>query len=79
MSITAAPKATDLVKSHLAEAVKQYIVYDGSGRMIEVYSARTDAIDAESCGKTEYVYDGATTRVIKMKESLSAWDSTWDV
>jgi hypothetical protein len=79
MAVTGSPKATDLVKSHLAEAVKQYIVYDVSGRMIEVYSARTDAEHGESCGKTEYGYDAATTRVIKMKESLSAWDSSWDL
>ena len=79
MALPHSPKATDLVKSHLAEAVKQYLVYDGFGRMIEVYTALTEAQNGEQCGKTTYEYNGGTTQVIKMKEELATWDSTWDI
>lgn len=72
-------KASDLVKTHIAEAIKQYFEYDGSDRMVVVYSASTGALHGESCGKTEYAYDGGSTRVIKMKESLATWDEAWDI
>lgn len=73
------PSATDFVESHAREAIKQYIVYDGSGRMTETYTALTNAKDGDQCMKTQYAYDGATTRVIQMKESLTTWDSSWDI
>jgi len=44
-----------------------------------VYTAPTGATDTTPCSKTQYVYDGATTKVVKMKESISAWDSDWDI
>ena len=71
-------KASDLVKSHLAEAIKQHIVYDGSERMSIVYTALAGALDGDQCGKTTYQYDGASTRVTGMKEELDVWDSAWD-
>ena len=73
------PSASHLLKSHLNEAVKQYIVYDGTGRMIETYTALTNAIHGAVAEKTTYGYSGATTRVIKMKEEVSTWDSAWDI
>lgn len=72
-------KATDLVKVHGSEAVKQYITYDGSNRMEFVYTATAEAGHGDRCGVTQYAYDAASTRVVKMKESLGVWDSSWDV
>lgn len=72
-------KATDFVLSHQKEAVKQYIAYDGSSRMEYNYVALADAAHGEPCMVTQYVYDGASARVIKTKESLSTWNSAWDV
>lgn len=70
---------TDFIGPHGKEAVKQYIVYDGFLRMSETYVAMTDAAHGDRCLKTEYVYAGNSTRIIKMKESLGIWDSAWDV
>jgi len=61
------------------EPVKTYAVYDGSGRLEELYEARANARNGDPCFKTEYAYDGATSRVIKMQESNSTWDSSWDI
>lgn len=72
-------KPTDFVLPHAKEAVKMYIVYDGSNRMVETYTAIYDAVDGQQCLKTEYAYDGASTRITKMQESLSNWDESWDI
>jgi hypothetical protein len=61
------------------EYIKSYIEYDGSARMVAVYEARANAADGDPCLKTEYQYDGATTRIQKMHESEDEWDATWDV
>lgn len=72
-------KATDFVKTHIAEAIKQRFVYDGSDRMTDVYSASTDAKHGEACSHTQYEYVGTSGRVEKMKETMSTWDSSWDI
>ncbi len=71
-------RASDLVKSHIAEAIKQHFVYDGVDRMIEVYTALSGAEDGADCGKCTYAYDGSSTRITGMKEELSTWDEAWD-
>jgi hypothetical protein len=59
--------------------VKQYIVYDGSGRMTDVYTAHTNAITGTPCTRTRYSYDGTSSRVEKRKEQDATWDATWDI
>lgn len=73
------PSASHLLKTHAHEAVKQYIVYDGQGRMLTTYTALTNAAHGAVAEKTTYVYDGGSTRVIFMKEEIDAWDSAWDL
>ncbi len=67
------------IKTGRNDLLKQYIEYDGSSRMEYVYEARTAAKHGEACMKTQYVYDGASSRISKMKETTSTWDSDWDV
>lgn len=74
-----APIASDLIKPHAHEAVKQYIEYDGFNRMSAVYVASAYAEDGDAAMKTEYVYVADSSRVVKMKESLTTWDSAWDI
>lgn len=71
--------ATDMIGPHGKEAVKQYVVFDVSFRMVATYVALTDAVHGAVCLKTEYAYDGNSSRIIKMKESLATWDSAWDI
>lgn len=72
-------KASDLVSSHLKEAVKTYSVFDASQRLEYFYVANVDASHGEICMVTQYAYDGTSTRVQKQKEDKATWDSSWDI
>lgn len=67
------------VKTHSLENIKQYLTYDGSSRMEYVYEARANAAHGDPCLKTQYAYDGVSTRIIKMKETEATWDSSYDI
>jgi hypothetical protein len=74
---------TENKRAHLIseahEFVKQYIAYDGSSRAEYIYVAPVDATNGTPCSVTRYVYDGISSRVLKMKEYQSTWNSTWDI
>jgi len=71
---------TNLLKTGKHGLIKSYITYDASSRMEYVYEAAAEAIDGQTCLRTQYVYSGVSTRVIKMKETASIWVSaTMDV
>lgn len=70
---------TEQLLTHAKELIKQYLVYDGNGRMVETYVAKTEEVDNGVCLKTTYEYDGTSTRIIKMKEENAVWDATWDI
>lgn len=67
------------IKTSRNQFIKTWHVYDGSFRLTDTYEVATDAVNGTPCFHTEYVYDGASTRIIKTKESRDVWDSTWDV
>lgn len=70
----------EILKTTRFNGLKQYIAYDGTNRMEYVYEAGTEAIDGAPCIRTQYVYDGASNRIIKMKETVSVWVSaTMDI
>lgn len=71
--------ASDFIRPHQKEAVKQYIVYDGLDRMEYHYVATVDADHGDKCLGTQYAYDGTSGRVVKVKEFITTWDSTWDI
>lgn len=73
------PNVDGYVKTHSSENIKVYITYDGSDRMEYVYEARANAQHGEKCLKTQYTYVTGTTRVEKMKETETEWDSSWDI
>lgn len=68
-----------LLKTGFKEPIKTYITYDVSNRMEFIYEASSDAIDGAPCIVTQYAYDGGSTRIEKSKESVGAWDSSWDI
>lgn len=70
---------TDYIRTHQEEATKEYIAYDGDGRMTATYVASYAAEHGDPCLKTTYAYDGSSTRIQKRKESVDAWDSSWDI
>lgn len=69
----------DYLRSIMHEAMKMYRTYDGTNRLQYQYEAPTPALHGDPCMRTEYVYDGTSTRVIKLKETIQTWDSSWDV
>ena len=70
---------TNLLKSGRDSQIKSYITYDGSSRMEYVYEAHTDAINGAPCLVTQYSYDGVSTRIQKMKETVGTWSSAYDI
>lgn len=72
-------QADETLETLKKEAIKIYRVYDGSGRCTESYEAPAHAIEGGPCLKTVYVYDGATTRVLKMRETFTSWQAAWDI
>lgn len=70
---------TNLLKSHAHEMVKSHTVYDLTLRATVTYTAITNAPDGAPCLKTQYAYDGASSRITDRKESQGVWDSDWDV
>ena len=71
--------ADELLQALGKEILKVYRVYDGSNRCTESYEAFANAVNGGPCLKTEYVYDGATTNVVKLLESMAVWSSAWDI
>lgn len=66
-------KVKDFLQSIRNEPVKMYRSYDGSNRVQYQYEAITHAKDGDPCMRSEYVYDGVSTRVVKMKETIDVW------
>jgi hypothetical protein len=70
---------TSQLKTNLHELTKSYAVYDISSRISELYEARTNAGHGDPCIKTTLTYVGLTLRVLKRKEEISTWDSSYDI
>ena len=69
----------EFIKTGTSEYIKQFLTYDGQSRMEFVYEARANASHGEPCPVTQYVYDGLSNRVTKMKETQGVWDSSYDI
>ncbi len=75
---------TDTPADLLLEALDKEVMkvkrfYDGSNRLITQYEAFANSINNQVCLRTDYTYVGVTTSVDAMKESLSQWNSAWDI
>ena len=71
--------ADELLQALGKEVLKLHRVYDGSNRLIEQYETFANTVDNGVALKTTYTYDGASERVVGMKEELATWDSAWDI
>lgn len=72
-------KPRDFIASGQFEAIKMYITYDVNGRMEFVYSCNKEVPDQGPCLVTQYVYDGVSSRVIKMRESIGVWLAAYEI
>lgn len=66
-------KVADFLKSIKNEPLKLYRVYDVNNRVQYQYETITHMEDGGPCMRTEYEYDGTSSRVIKMKETIDTW------
>jgi hypothetical protein len=69
----------DIIKQLREECLKEYRVYDDTFRPLAIYQAHTDCEHGEPCMKTSYIYAGSSGRIVKKKEEIVPWDSSWDV
>ncbi len=70
---------TNFIKTLREGYLKSHITYDVQGRMEFVYEAHTDAKDQDKCLITQYVYHLLTTNIVKMKESVGTWLSSYNI
>lgn len=71
--------ATELLRSHEREQVKQHIVFDSQDRPKYVFTTYIGAADGDPCLVTEYVYrDATSTQVMDRQERTYRWKSAWD-
>lgn len=66
-------QVTSMLTSLKNELKKEYMELDGSDRTIAIYQAPLHVKDGEDCLKTELVYFGTTSIVIKSKETIGTW------
>lgn len=70
---------TAILQTLKNELLKSYAEYDVSGILTSLYEAVAHAKDGEKCLRTDYEYAPGSSRVVKRKESLASWDSSWDL
>jgi hypothetical protein len=71
--------ADELLQTLGREIIKVHREYDGSNRLQYNYEALANAANGGPAIKTTYTYDGASERVVGMKEELATWNSAWDI
>jgi hypothetical protein len=71
--------ATELLRSHEREQVKQHVVFDAQDRPKYVFTAVISAGDGDPCLVMEYVYRSPTsTQIMDRQERTYLWKSAWD-
>jgi hypothetical protein len=71
--------ATELLKSHAHEQVKQHIVLDSQSRPKFVFTTYVGAVEGDPCMVDEYIYANATsTQVINRQERVYKWKAAWE-
>ena len=79
IDISEVKTATELLKTHEHEQVKQYVITDAQGRDKFNFTTYIGAKEGDPCLVTEYVYiNGTTTRVKARQERVYKWKAIWD-
>ncbi len=75
----AAQSNKEIITAIREEALKEFRVYDANNRIDRIYQAPTSARHGDSCLMTQWGYNGETKQILKRKESVTTWDSSWDI
>lgn len=71
--------ASELLKAHEREQVKQHVVFDAQDRPQFVFTAPIGAGEGDPCLAMEYVYRSLTsTQIMDRQERVYAWKAAWD-
>jgi hypothetical protein len=71
--------ATELLKSHANEQVKQHLVLDTQGRPKFIFTTYIGAGDGDPCMVDEYIYSNpTTTQIIGRQERIYRWKAAWE-
>jgi hypothetical protein len=71
--------ATELLKTHANESVKQHLVLDAQNRPFLIFTTYIGAKEGDPCTVDEYVYAGPTsTQIIARQERVYKWKAAWD-
>ncbi len=74
------PTNREQLKTIFSEYMKTYTAFDAYDRPEYVYQCGVGTANGEDCMVTQYEYVSATNaNIVKMKESSSSWDSSWDI
>lgn len=77
---TSTREKTQGLTTQAKELTKQFIVYDGNGRPITIYTAGIGAETGTPCTRVDYEYLSPTSNSItKMRETVDVWDVTYDL
>lgn len=69
----------ELLQALGRESMKSKSFYDGSNRLITRYETLENVVNNGPALRTDYTYVGATTNVDASKETMSQWNSSWDI
>lgn len=69
---------TEVLLTIQNEISKDYVAFDGLGRVSKIYVAPSDAIDGDICLVKEFIYYGVSTKVKGRKEGYDVWSSSFD-
>ena len=62
------------------EITKEYSIFNASGKLATLYVASVDTPNGGKCLKISYEYhETFTSAVVKRKEEVVEWDSSWDM
>jgi len=71
--------ATELLKTHANEQVKQHITLDSQNRVQFIFTTYIGAEEGSPCMVDEYVYASPTsTTIISRQERVYKWKAAWD-
>lgn len=79
LDISEVKTATELLKTHANEQVKQHTILDAQGRPKFIFTTYIGAEGGAPCLVTEYVYASPTSSiVIGRQERVYKWKAAWD-
>ncbi len=79
MAFESSGNVRDTLRSVKYDRLKLFRVYDAQNRLTSQFECFAETRDGGECLRTDYIYDGGSNRIIKLRESRAQWSVAWDV